>query len=146
MRRCLLIIFTLFVAVLLIPCSGCKKKTEPIPDYPQLIGHWEGTTSQGSSIEISINSEEGILVVSLFNLNVFVPGGHQQYYQHNPSGIVSLTGFQFNIPLASGSSGPAFLDGTFSLNNMTLSGNFAVYASGNPVDKITGNYTCTKPY
>lgn len=28
--------------------SSCKKKTTPIPDFPQLIGHWSGITSQGT--------------------------------------------------------------------------------------------------
>ena len=144
MRRFLMIMYTLFLGGLLLSSSGCNKKNDAVPDFPQLMGQWEGTTSQGSSIRVNINSEDGVLVVSLYDLNVFVPGGHQQYYWYIATGIVSLTGVQFSVPLGSGSSGPAFLDGMFSLNNMTLDGNFAVYATGNPVDKITGTYSCTK--
>ena len=127
--------------VVIILADGCKK-TEPVPDYPQLVGNWEGTTSQGIGINISITTIKGILYVSGYDFSVYTSTGFQSYQWTNMYGIVSLNGLQFSISLGSGSAGPAFLNGTFNLTNITLDGNFAVYPPGNTTDLTTGYYSC----
>lgn len=137
-------LFNVLLAGVIFWSVSCKKHTDPVPRYPELIGQWTGTTSQGAAIQIIIYTVDGILYVTQYDLTVYTPSGYQQYRQYNSSGIVSLSDKQFTIPLGSGNAGPAYLDGTFSLNEMILNGNFAVYPSGNSVDLIIGYYSCSK--
>jgi hypothetical protein len=124
--------------------TSCKKDTEPVPDYPQLMGLWTGTTSQGVTIFFVIGNIDGILYVTHYKMTVYTNNGYQTYEQYNTDGIVSLSGRGFNIPLGTGSAGPAFISGNFDLDSMVLDGSFAVYPSGNTIDIITGTYSASK--
>lgn len=119
---------------------GCKK--EETPDYPHLIGYWSGTTSQGNPIRFRVDSRDGILYITQYELLVNFGSGAKTFEQQNDRGIVALSGLTFNIPLATGSVGPAYIDGNFiyGSTDITLSGSFAVYYPGSPVDMVTGSY------
>jgi hypothetical protein len=67
------LLFSLLVILILtsITFSSCKKKTTPIPDFPQLIGHWSGTTSQSAQIRFMIDNLSGYLYVTEYNLTVY---------------------------------------------------------------------------
>jgi hypothetical protein len=119
--------------------SSCKKD-DPVPDFPQLIGSWGGTTSQGASITFYVDNIKGILYVESYKVTVYTSTGYQEYQAINSTGIAAISNKAFRIPLGTGSSGPAFIDGIFDLTTMTLSGSWAVYAAGNSVDIITGTY------
>ena len=123
---------------------SCSKKETPVPDFPQLIGNWTGTTSQGNAITLWVNSVNGYLYITSSDLMVYGPSGNTNYKQYNPNGLAVISNKQFHLTTGSGSSGEAFIDGTFDLNDMSLNGNFAVYPPANTVDRITGTYTAYK--
>jgi len=120
--------------------SGCKK--DETPDYPHLIGYWSGTTSQGNPIRFKVDSRDGILYITQYELLVNFGSGAKTFEQQNDRGIVALSGLIFSIPLGTGSAGPAYIDGNFIYGSteITLSGSFAVYYPGSPVDIVTGSY------
>jgi len=123
--------------------SSCKKKTTPIPDFPQLIGNWSGQTSQGTAISFGVENVQGNLDITRYDLMVYTAGGYRQYKAGNSNGIVVVTNKQFRIHLGTGNSGESYIDGTFNVNDLTLYGNFAVYEPGNTIDIITGTYSCS---
>jgi hypothetical protein len=139
-----LVLIPLFLILTLatVTSSSCKKKTDPVPDYPQLIGHWAGTTSQGTAIRFTVDNLKGNLNVTRYDLTVMTTGGYQQYRMINSNGIAYVTNRHFRIPLGTGNSGEAFIDGNFDVLDMTLDGNFAVYKTGDNTNIITGNYNC----
>lgn len=141
MRQTSLLI-SLLVIVALTTHSSCKKKTDPIPDFPQLIGHWSGQTSQGSPIYFTVDNLQGNLNVTRYDITVYTQGGIRQYKVINSNGIAYVTNRQFKINLGTGAAGDSFIDGTFNVNDLTLYGNFAVYEPGNTSDLITGSYNC----
>jgi hypothetical protein len=122
--------------------SACKKKADPVPDFPQLIGHWSGTTSQGTPVYFTVDNLKGSLNVTRYDLTVSIVGVLKQYKSINSNGIAYVTNRQFKIHLGTGSAGEAYIDGTFNTNDMTLYGNFAVYDTGNTTDRVTGTYSC----
>lgn len=123
--------------------SACKKKTTPQPDFPQLVGHWSGTTSQGTAVSFTVDNLQGNLNVTRYDLMVYTQGGYRQYKVINSNGIAYVTNKQFKIHIGTGDSGESFIDGTFNVNDLSLYGNFAVYEPGNTIDIITGTYTCS---
>ena len=141
MRKTLLLI-SLLVIVVLTTLSSCKKN-EPVPDFPQLIGHWSGTNSQGSQIRFVVNNIKGYLYITEYHLTIYTSAGYHEYQSGNSNGIGIISNKQFKIHLATGSSGEAYIDGTFDLNSMSLYGNFAVYDPGGTTDLITGTYSCS---
>ena len=120
--------------------SSCSKKETPAPDYPQLIGNWTGTTSQGTAVSLWVNSINGTLYITSSDLMVYGPSGNVDYRQYNSNGLAAVSTLQFHLSLGTGSSGEAFIDGTFDLTDMSLNGNFAVYPPANTIDRITGTY------
>jgi hypothetical protein len=143
-KKALLSTTLLLVLILTnITFSSCKKKTTPVPDFPQLIGHWSGTTSQSAQIRFMIDNLSGYLYVTEYDLTVYTAGGYHQYKQSYTWGIAAVTNKQFKIHLGTGGAGESYIDGTFNVNDMTLYGNFAVYEPGNTTDIITGTYSCS---
>lgn len=121
--------------------SSCKK--EETPDYPMLIGYWTGHTSQENTIEFKVENKKGTLYITKYRLVVTYSNGSIQTFESiNSRGIVALTGLSFNIPLASGNSGAAYISGNFNLSSQEyrLTGNFAAYYPSSSVDLVTGNY------
>ena len=120
-----------------------QEKTTPQPDFPQLVGHWSGTTSQGTAVSFTVDNLQGNLNVTRYDLMVYTQGGYRQYKVINSNGIAYVTNKQFKIHIGTGDSGESFIDGTFNVNDLSLYGNFAVYEPGNTIDIITGTYTCS---
>jgi hypothetical protein len=126
--------------------SGCKKKI-PAPDYPQLIGHWTGSTTQDEPFKLSVENFDGTLYITYYKLIVvFNTGGSRNIEQNKPDGITQITDRSFNISTGNGIYGPGYIEGTFNLNTMTLSGTFRIYNSTIQNDYITGFYTAAITY
>jgi hypothetical protein len=123
---------------------SCKK--DKTPDYPDLIGYWQGITSQGNPVSFKVENKKGTLYITKYNLLVTFGSQAQTFEKTNTGGIVPLTGLYFNIPMGSGNAGPAFIDGNFDYGSttITLSGTFAIYYPSSTVDLVTGNYTAYK--
>ncbi len=130
------------IMILVLTTLSCKKKTDPVPDYPQLIGHWAGTTSQGTAILFTVDNLQGNLNVTRYDLTIMTTSGYQEYKVINSNGIAYVTNRHFRIHIGTGTEGESFIDGTFNVTDLTLEGNFAVYATGNTNNIITGNYNC----
>ncbi len=134
--------FFSFVLVALTP--ACEKKSSS-PDYPQLLGAWEGVTSQDKQIQFSISNTDEILYVTYYKIVVNFPAGGQQTLQrHISTGIVAMNDKNFRIPLGNGTYGEAYLDGSFNLVTMALTGSFRIYNPAVPNDYATGFYTAGK--
>ena len=86
MRKTSLLI-SLLVIVALATLSACKKKTDPVPDYPQFIGHWAGTTSQGTAIYFTVDNLKGNLNVTRYDLTVYTSSGYHQYRLSTPMAL-----------------------------------------------------------
>jgi hypothetical protein len=134
----------LFIVVILISTASCKK-TETVPDFPELLGTWSGNTSQDGPISFYVDNINGVLFITSYKVKVYTTSGYQEYQYIKSDGITQVSNKTFRISLGTGTSGPAYLDGTFNTSDMTLSGNFAVYPAGNTVDIITGTYLADKP-
>lgn len=132
----------LFLLLTAFTFLGCKKKIDPGPEYPQLIGRWTGATSQSQPIIIYVDYINGWLTIYQFNFIIYYnSGGSQTVSGFNPEGITGINNKSFTITLGSGIYGPAFLDGTFNINNLTLSGTFRVYNPKDPNDATSGYYS-----
>jgi hypothetical protein len=130
---------------LLVLTAGCKK--DKTPDYPDLIGYWQGQTSQGNPISFKIENKKGTLYITQYNLLVTFGSGQETFQHTNTQGIAKLSGLYFTVSLGqTGSLGPTFIDGNFiyGATTITLTGNFSVYYSGSTVDVVTGSYTAYK--
>ena len=139
----LLISLQVIVILTTVGFSSCNKKTDPIPDYPQLIGHWSGTTSQGTQVRFMIDNLKGFLFVTEYHLIVYTSAGYHEYLAYYSYGLGGVVNKQFKIHISTGSAGESYIDGTFNTNDMTLYGNFAVYDPANATDLITGTYSCS---
>jgi hypothetical protein len=145
MKRGLLLIVIATGAIFIsIAFSSCKKKETPLPDYPQLLGTWPGTTSQGTTISLGVTNINGTLYINQYDLTVYTASGYQALHAGNSDGLAVINNTQFNIHIGTGSAGESYIDGTFDVQDTTLSGNFAVYPSGNTIDLISGYYYCNK--
>ncbi len=124
--------------------SLCNKKETSLPNFPQLVGNWPGTTSQGTNIYLGVTNIKGNLFINQYDLWVMTTNGPQEYRAGSGDGLASIPSTQFKIHIGTGAAGESYIDGTFDVPDTTLYGNFAVYASGNTTDLITGNYTSVK--
>ncbi len=145
MKRALLLI-TLLAGMVLINFTflSCEKKQTPLPNYPQLVGNWPGTTSQGTSISLGVTNIKGNLYINQYDLMVYTTTGYQEYKAGSGDGLAAIPATQFKIHIGTGNEGESYIDGTFSVTDTTLYGNFAVYPPGNTVDLITGTYYSSK--
>ena len=145
MKRVLLLTVIITGAFLInITFSSCKKKETPLPDYPQLLGTWPGTTSQGTTISLGVTNINGSLYINQYDMMVATVSGYQELRAGSSAGLAAVYGTQFKIHIGTGSAGESYIDGTFDVQDTTLSGNFAVYPSGNTIDLISGYYYCNK--
>lgn len=130
----------LFLGVLiLISCS--KEKT---PDYPMLIGYWQGQTLQGNPVELTVDCREGILYITRYKILVtFSSGQTMPFEAASAGGLATLSGLAFTVPLGSGSLGPAYLQGMFDPDGAqpALTGTYSVYYPASSVDMESGSYT-----
>ena len=147
MKRVLLLAVIITGAILInITFSSCKKKETPLPDYPQLLGTWPGTTSQGTNISLGVTNINGDLYINQYDMMIYTASGYQELRAGSSAGLARIIGTQFKISLGTGSGGDAYIDGYFDVQDTTLSGNFAVYPSGNTIDLTTGTYYCSKTH
>jgi hypothetical protein len=122
--------------------AGCKKDVDPGPEYPQLIGRWTGSTSQSQPINIYVDYFNKWLNIYQYNFVIYYnSGGAQTISGFNMDGISGISNKYFSIPLGNGIYGPAYLEGTFNLGSMTLSGTFRVYNPNDPNDATSGYYS-----
>jgi hypothetical protein len=140
------ILLTLLTGALVINFTflSCEKKQTPLPNFPQLIGNWPGTTSQGTSIYLGVTNIKGNLYINQYDLMVYTTSGYQEYKAGSGDGLASIPSTQFKIHIGTGSEGESYIDGTFDIPDTTLYGNFAVYPPGNTTDLITGTYSSVK--
>jgi hypothetical protein len=143
MKKTTVISTLLTLGLILFVISSCKK-SDPQPDFPQLIGTWSGNTSQDGPISFYVDNIKGTLYVTSYKIKVYTSSGYQTYEAVNSEGIASISSKYFRISLGTGTAGPAFIEGTFNTTDMSLNGNFAVYATGNNVDIITGTFIAYK--
>jgi len=147
---------------LLIFCAGlfsffffsCNNNDEviiPDPDFPQLLGTWEGVTSQGKPIKVGIINFNGILYVSTYKYSVvndLVAGGETQNYEVTASSpVAAVLDTSFIFRPYGGYSESDYLYGHFDLSTMILKGKFTTafpIQQGTSTVKITGTYTATK--
>jgi len=122
--------------------EGCKKNIDPGPDYPQLIGKWSGSTSQSQPINIYVEYFNQWLNIYQYNIVVyFNSGGSRTISGFNADGITGITNKSFNISLGTGIYGPAFIEGTFDVTGLTLSGTFRIYNPNDANDATSGYYS-----
>jgi hypothetical protein len=140
-----------FTAVLF---SCTEKTSEPVqPDYPQLVGTWQGTTSQSQPIEIGIMNLNGLLVVNTYKYDVikYDSGGSShrtKHYEMSSSTVItSVVDKYFKFTPYDPLGTTDYLKGTFNDTTMILTGQFsATFAklTGTGYDVVTGGYTATK--
>jgi len=144
MKKGFLLLNLIIVLVLTnLTLSSCKKKTDPIPDFPQLIGHWSGTTSSDTQIHLMIDNLKGYLYVTQYDLTIYGTSGLEHITGGYTYGVAAVTNKQFRIHLGTGSSGEAYIDGTFDTSSMTLYGTYSVYDPGSSIDLISGTYSAS---
>jgi hypothetical protein len=140
-----------FTAVLF---SCTEKTSEPVqPDYPQLVGTWQGTTSQSQPIEIGIMNLNGLLVVNTYKYDVikYDSGGSShrtKHYEMSSSTVItSVVDKYFKFTPYDPLGTTDYLKGTFNDTTMILTGQFSstfAKLTGTGYDVVTGGYTATK--
>jgi len=138
-----IITISLLLIAFLSVFTACKKDKETEqPDYPQLIGTWQGNTWQTYPISISVINVEGQLYISAYQFAVTrIEGGFfdSVYYSvSNSAGIAPVVNKQFSLQLFNLASEGDSLWGTFDTGEMILAGDIkTVFESGT----VTGNYS-----
>ncbi len=139
------------LAILLFSCSKHNDTTNQ-PDFPQLIGTWQGTTSQNQPIRIGILSVGSILVVNTYKYNVikYDTGSSSQTMTYDVSLSTIVTAVvdkYFNFRPYGGYSYNDYLRGTFDVTAMTLKGRFNTSfpnQAGTKTDSVVGSFTAYK--
>jgi len=139
------------LTLLLFSCNKSDDST-PVVDYPQLIGTWEGTTSQNQPIKIGVLNVGSILVVSNYKYNVikYDTGSAQRtmvYDVPNTTIVTSIVDKYFKFKPYGGYSYNDYLKGTFDVTNMKLSGRFNTSfpnTTGTKTDSVVGSFTAYK--
>jgi hypothetical protein len=146
------VLIILTTAIMLFSCNKKSDTTQPQPDYPQLVGSWQGTTSQGLPIKLGVTAVGGILVVSSYKYDVikYNSGSANQTMNYDVPGstiVTSITNRYFGFRPYGGYSYTDYLKGTFDVTAMTLAGRFNTSfpnASGTKTDSVTGSFSATK--
>jgi hypothetical protein len=140
----ILILLVLGVVLINSTFLSCKKKETAMPNFPQLIGNWTGTTSQGTRIYLGVTNINGNLYINQYDLTVYTTTGYQEYKAGSGDGLAAIPSYQFKILIGTGSEGDSYINGTFDIPDTTLFGSFAVYPPGNTTDLITGTYSSVR--
>jgi len=154
MKRITTLAFLLILISSGIIFHSCKKsESTPVqPDYPQLIGTWEGLTSQNQSIRLTVIAVSDILVVSTYKYNVikYDTGSSYRVMEYNvPSStiVTSIVDKYFKFRPYGGYSYNDYLKGTFDSDSLKLKGRFNTSfpnLSGTATDSVTGSFTALK--
>jgi len=138
------VFLALFTAYLMLPGFSSCKKSNPDPLYPQLIGTYQGTTSQNDTIRMEVENIKGILYITEIKLNYkYSGGGTGSVYKKDSDGLTALIVAYFNLLVGSYPQN-SIIDGTFNLNSLTVNGSFKIYPSSNPSNPSSGSYTALK--
>lgn len=130
----------LLLLLVFIITSSCKKYSDT-PENPELMGNYTGNTNQSKVIELAVDKFEGNLVLTQLKITVlFGEGGQQLIERYNSDGITSVNNRYFKYSLGTGTSGEAFVDGTFNSTSLTVTGTYKVYNPSNPNDFASGTY------
>jgi len=153
LKSTIFIVFAgLFFSIISISCKKQEDPTPVQPDYPELIGTWQGTTSQNQLIRIGVFNLEGLLIINTFKYDVLKWDTDSTYrvksFDFPLSTIVtSITDKYFAfVPQGSFATGD-YLKGTFDVAQMKLTGQFKTSfpnSSGTNVEYVTGTYSCVK--
>ncbi|NQV03687.1 MAG: hypothetical protein HQ542_13645 [Bacteroidia bacterium] len=130
-----ILIAALLICAIAISCSKSEEDPPKNPDYPELIGTWQGTTWQQYPIEISVINKEGVLYISSYSFAVTRHEGgisdSTNYQMSISTGIVPLVDKYFSIPLISLTSTTDSISGSFDTGEMILAGTIrVVFQSG----------------
>ncbi len=139
----------------LIFAVSCNKADDPIvilPPNAELIGNWQGTTSQGQPIHVGVFNLDGLLIINTYSYDVLKWDTDSTYrtksYNFTLSTIVTSVvdgKFAFN-PQGSYTTSD-YLNGIFDVAAMKLTGKFKTSfpnSTGTSADWVTGTYTCNK--
>ena len=153
MSLLLFLFFGIFLA------TGCKKSSDPEPTTPadsQLIGAWSGhplrndTLCLKDTIAITVSNVSGILKITSYkySLNtVEFKYGQKSVGETNSDGIASVVSrfFTLNIPFT-GKDGKEYLNGTFNVQSLTLTGTLMAYpvSMSDSLSAVTLIYAATK--
>jgi len=132
-------------------CNNNDSVIIPDPDFPQLLGTWEGVTSQGKPIKIGIINFNGVLYVSTYKYSVvndLTAGGATVNYEVSAStAVAAVIDTSFIFRPYGGYSESDYLYGHFDIPTMTLKGKFTTAfqnQQGTSTIKITGAFTALK--
>lgn len=138
------ILSALFLPLIIITLMACKKTT-PAPDYPELMGSWSGSTSQSQVIKFYVENIGGTLYLTSLKFSIFFDtGGQQSIERYNTEGLTPVSDRYFKYALGTGIYGQAYIEGTFNLNSMTVTGTFRCYNPANPNDLTSGTFVGSK--
>lgn len=136
---------------LLFSCNKNEEVIIPDPDFPQLLGTWQGLTSQGKPISVGIINFNGVLYVATYKYSVvndIVSGGSTTAYDQSASSpVAAVIDTSFIFRPYGGYSESDYLYGHFDIQTMILRGKFTTAFKnqlGTATIKITGTYTATK--
>lgn len=126
-----------------------KSHPEPTPAPPdaQLIGVWNGQTSQNKAISINISNVNGVLKITRYAFTAIFtnPQGERTTDITDTGGISSVVNRYFSFLLLDlGTPDDEYLNGTFNISDLTLNGTFMVYPNFITTGAVTVTYTATK--
>ena len=139
MKKAVIILLIAALAVSGAITSSCKKKTKD-PAYPQLVGTWNGTTSQVIPIQVVVANNGGDLYVTSVTFRYSRgPGDTVSLHRYSSDAISMLSGTSFNVVMDGTAPYQTIVQGTFRTDTLRLNGNFTGYTS--ELLPITGTYT-----
>lgn len=143
-----LLVIAGFMTLVLFSCNKSDDSSSKEVRYPQLIGTWEGTTSQNQSIRIGIISVDTNLYVSTYKYKVLKFKADTLYQtmvydMESPTMVSYLENTTFIFRPYGGYSYYDYLKGTFDVTAMKLTGRFNT-SFGESSDSVVGSFTALK--
>jgi hypothetical protein len=148
----ILLILSLLVQVFVSSCSKSSDSTPAQPDDPQLIGTWQGTTSQGLPIRLSVSNFDGLLIINTYQYDVRkyltdTTWQEMNYNVPNSTVVTSVVQKVFAFRPYGGYAYTDYLKGTFDTEKMILTGRFNTSfpnQTGTALDSVTGSYSASR--
>jgi hypothetical protein len=144
MKKAVFIIIIVAFAISGCMLSSCKKKSKD-PAYPQFVGLWKGTTSQGKPVSVEVTNTNGDLYITSASIR-FSQGTSDSasLSRTNSDGLYYLSGTTFSIVMDGAPPYESVMNGTFRTDTLLLTGTFTGYTLGSPTIPVTGTYRATK--
>lgn len=119
--------------------TSCKKKTKD-PAYPQLVGTWNGNTSQNIPIQVAVANNGGDLYVTSVTFKYSRgPGDTVSLHRYSSDGLSMLAGTAFSVVMDGTAPYQTIVTGTFRTDTLKLNGTFTGYTS--ELLPVPGTYT-----